>query len=365
MIRSQLEVAEFSFAAVASPGLTVSSMSEPAQPLAQLPLARFQRSDSCESTGSSLLLSLTGTSFSGTSTRSTAASTLYTPPERSSVDRDSYSFDSYCGGSDRVSFGTLTASPRTSLSAIPRDTPLTRSTRAWWEVFGDDYDEVPPSVSRRASLDATSNEPTDAQPARTETVMEVEDDSGAHLAPPVEVGQQRRTLVEFIFGLFNKREEESCETIFGFFDASKRSSIRSCDVQGVVRVPAEALLDPDEHCLAGWLTKKSTSFPWGSCRRYFVFSSWGCRLSYFESEEEGAAPKDAVVVEQVSMISSEPFGLAFQLVEEGCGRDETELVVRAADADEQMQWFLHVTGALRASAVATAAGAPWRVVSRA
>jgi len=69
---------------------------------------------------------------------------------------------------------------------------------------------------------------------------EVEDDSGArHPAPPVEVRERRRTLVEAFLDLFSKREDEPYED----GGASKRSS--GCDVQGVVRVPAEALLDSD------------------------------------------------------------------------------------------------------------------------
>ena len=205
--RSRREVCSFA-AAMSEPALR-----EPALPLALLPGVHPRpRSDSCESSDSSLP-SLSGTSFSGTSLSGTMSSALYTP-------------ERFCG---RVSFGTLpAASPRTSLDV--RD-----STRAWWEVFGDDYD-----ASWRASNATLSNEPIDAQPARVEAVgTEAEDDSGArHPAPPV-VRERQRTLVEAFLDLFSKREDEPYED----GGASKRSS--GCDVQGVVRVPVEALLDSD------------------------------------------------------------------------------------------------------------------------
>ena len=75
--------------------------------------------------------------------------------------------------------------------------------------------------------------------------MEAEDDSSGdrNPAPPVEVRERRRTLVEAFLDLFSKREDEPCDGPGGTA-ASKRAS--GCDVQGrIVRVPAEALLDSD------------------------------------------------------------------------------------------------------------------------
>ena len=199
-------------------------------PLPLLPGVARQRSDSCDSSDSSLP-SLSGTSFSGASLTGTVSSSLY----NSLTAPDSLGSYGYGGGSGRVSFGgTLpAASPRTSLAA--RD-----STRAWWEVFGNEYE-----ASWRASNATLSDQPIDAQPARTEVEMEAEDDSSGdrNPAPPVEVRERRRTLVEAFLDLFSKREDEPCDGPGGTA-ASKRAS--GCDVQGrIVRVPAEALLDSD------------------------------------------------------------------------------------------------------------------------
>ena len=220
-------------------------------PLPLLPGVARQRSDSCDSSDSSLP-SLSGTSFSGASLTGTVSSSLYIEDCGTSFSGASLtgtvssslysqmappdSLGSYGGGSGRVSFGgTLpAASPRTSLAA--RD-----STRAWWEVFGNEYE-----ASWRASNATLSDQPIDAQPARTEVEMEAEDDSSGdrNPAPPVEVRERRRTLVEAFLDLFSKREDEPCDGGGTAATCSKRAS--GCDVQGrIVRVPAEALLDSD------------------------------------------------------------------------------------------------------------------------
>lgn len=115
--------------------------------------------------------------------------------------------------------------------------------------------------------------------------------------------------------------------------------------------PALVKEAPKQPDLAGFLFKKSASFPWGWKRRYFTFYESCCTLSYWSSKTEfdrKVKPRGSLQVTGVEEVEGDGWshGLAvhaggFPFPDHG----HALLVLRAASATERKHWLQAATTA--------------------